>query len=141
MNKQPLIFKSTHRAKFSEIDPHGRMNNEHYLSYFMDHRFTGLRESLGWDLKTISKFPVLFVVSEVQISYIKPVMVDQEFQITSHVESFEESTCLVLCTMNSKSTVHSKCKIQLTCIDQKSQKVTQWPKDLTAKFYEGGPDA
>ncbi len=141
MEKQPIVFKSTHRAKFSEIDLHGHMNNEHYLSYFMDHRFIGLRENLGWDLVTIAKLPVLFVVNNVNISYLKPVKADQAFQISSHVEIFNESTCTISCTMGDEKNIYSKCEMKLTCIDQKSRQVSEWPKELISKFYQGVSDA
>jgi len=35
---EPLVFKSTHRAKFHEIDPFGHVNTMNYVAYYNENR-------------------------------------------------------------------------------------------------------
>jgi acyl-CoA thioesterase FadM len=44
MAKVPLIFKSTHRIQFSDLDPYNHMSTGKYATYFVDHRMDGLRD-------------------------------------------------------------------------------------------------
>src|SRR5258705_10880877 len=55
--KDPIRFRSTHRARFEEIDPFGHMNTVHYLAYFLENRFIGLRD-IHIDLKAQMRFPI-----------------------------------------------------------------------------------
>ena len=55
MSRIPVVYKSTHRIKFSELDPYNHMRTAVYSAYYVDHRKNGLREHAGWDLKTLAK--------------------------------------------------------------------------------------
>lgn len=137
MKQIPIIFETKSRAKFSEIDPFGHVNTQHYLAYYLDHRFTGLREVLDLGLVNISKLEVIFVVSNVSINFLRPLYGDEEFKITSFVSQKEDTQCLIEATMtNSRDKEVSTCNIQLTCIDKKTNKVTPWPEAVIGKFYE-----
>ena len=51
MSKTPVVYKSTHRIKFSDLDPYQHMRTAVYSAYYVDHRMNGLREHAGWDLE------------------------------------------------------------------------------------------
>ena len=59
MAKTPIICKSTHRIKFSELDPYNHLNTGNYATYYVDHRMEGLRDYAGWDLKTLGTLPFM----------------------------------------------------------------------------------
>src|SRR5436190_12410474 len=59
MPKAPIIYKSTHRIKFSELDPYDHVNTGNYATYYVDHRMEGLRDYAGWDLKTLGTLPFM----------------------------------------------------------------------------------
>ena len=63
MSKTPVIYKSMHRIKFSELDPYNHLRTEVYAGYYVDHRTDGLRQYVGWDLKTLAKLPFMVWVS------------------------------------------------------------------------------
>lgn len=135
--KSPKIFVTNHRARFSEIDPHQILNNEHYLSYFMDHRMTGLRENLGWDLKTMMTLPIFFVVRSVAIDYKRPVIGDVPFKITSRVLEAKDTDIDVGCEMLAEDgKLHATCRMTVTALDPKSRKPTSWPEDIKNLFFE-----
>ena len=135
-NDRSIEFVTTARSKFSELDPYGHVNTQHYLAYFIDHRFIGLREQLGMDLKTIARSPVLFVTKKVHLEFLRPLYGDDEFKIRSHVSEFREKSCDVEMTMYSQNDeVISKCQLELVCFDRKANSVVAWPTDLIQKFY------
>ena len=44
MPKTPIVYKSTHRVKFSELDPYNHAGTGMYATYYADHRMLGLRD-------------------------------------------------------------------------------------------------
>ena len=88
MPMTPIVFKSSHRIQFSDLDPYNHMTTGKYAIYFVDHRMEGLRDYIGWDLKTMEKLPFMTWVRRMEIDYIRPVLGDQEITITSFVSQF-----------------------------------------------------
>ena len=135
--KKPIEFCTKHRAKFSQIDSMKILNNEHYLSYFMEHRTSQLRDRLGWNLDTIMTLPVLFVVEEVTIKYKRPIFGDSPFTINSRVTEINRTDIFIGCEMTGdKGAIHSTCKMTVTAIEPKTMRPTDWPEDIIEKFYE-----
>ena len=131
----PKIFRSTHRAHFSELDLYGHMNSEHYFKYFLNHRFHGMREN-DLDLKKIMDLPIAFVLRKSEVKFVRPIYGDETFFITSYVEELKNFTALVSCKMkNEKGEILSKCKMQLACVDKKDQKPVRWPKGLFETYF------
>ena len=134
----PIIFKTRERAKFFEIDPYGHMNTQFYVSHFLEHRMTSLREVLGWDLEFISKSPMAFLVKDIKIEFIRSVTGDREFEIRSHVGDFQEKTCSVEMLMEDTQSgkLLSKCLITIACFDKANLKTVSWPEDIKSKFFK-----
>ena len=38
MKKTPIVFRTTHRIKFSELDPYNHVGTGRYATYYVDHR-------------------------------------------------------------------------------------------------------
>lgn len=135
--ESPIQFCTSHRAQFSQLDPYGHLNSEQYLGLFLAHRFQGMREVIGWGLKEIMELPIAFYLSQVNVEFIRPVLGDQEFQITSQVTEFRNSDCSVLCQMTTTNEkVLAKCEMAIVSIDQKTQRPCPWPEEVIQKFYQ-----
>ena len=134
-NLKPIVFKSTHRAHFSELDLYGHMNSEHYFKYFLNHRFHGMRKN-NLDLQKILDLPIAFVLKKSEVDYIKPIYGDEAFFITSFVKELKSFTALVSCTMKDKEgETLSTCQMHLVCLDKKNQKPVRWPKGLFETYF------
>ncbi|MGZ3782742.1 MAG: acyl-CoA thioesterase [Pseudobdellovibrionaceae bacterium] len=133
----PLIFISKDRAKFFEIDPYGHMNTQFYISHFLEHRMSCLREYLGWDLEYISKSPIAFVVKDIKVDFIRSVIGDKEFEIKSFVSEFQDKTCTVQMSMDDSVSgkVISKCEMTLACLDKTTLRTATWPEEIKSKFF------
>ena len=138
----PKIFHSVHRAHFSELDLYGHMNSEHYLKYFLNHRFHGMREN-DLDLQKILELPIAFVIRKTEIEYIKPIYGDCPFSITSFISQLKSLTAVASCTMEAhEGGLLSTCKMNLVCLDKKTQKPTKWPEGLFERYFlEPGPES
>ena len=134
--RKPKVFKTTDRPVFSDLDPHRIVNSEKYLSYFLKHRMTALRENLGWDMKTMFQLPFAFVIKEVNIKYLRPLYDDSEFEIHSHVSEWQNMDALVDCTLLKNGKENAKCRMVVTAIDPKTQRPMSWPDDIVEQFYE-----
>ncbi len=136
-NRTPIRFDTSHRAKFSDLDPNGHVNTERYLSYFLDHRFNGIRERLGWGLKELAALPVFFVVRKVELEFRKPVFGDEPFRITSAVKNVGTASCEVQCELSKgEGIVASACRLDLVCLDRKTMAPTPWPEEVIGRFFE-----
>ena len=83
MPTTPIVFKTTHGINFSDLDPFNHMTTGKYATYYVDHRMQGLRERLGWDLKTLATLPFMTWVKRLEIDFIRPARGDQEITIAS----------------------------------------------------------
>src|SRR6476469_7651450 len=99
MPKAPIVYKSTHRIRFSELDPYGHVNTGNYATYYVDHRIEGLRDNAGWDLTALGALPFMVWVRRIEIDFLRPARGDQEITITSFVREFRGPDALIECTM------------------------------------------
>jgi acyl-CoA thioester hydrolase len=132
-----LVFKTTHRINFSELDPYNHLRTAVYASYYVDHRMIGLREYIGWDLKGLAKLPFMVWVRRMEIDFLLPAMGDQEITITSFVREFRGSDAHIECTMaNEAGKALSRCAMTVACVDKGTNRSMDWPADALALFRE-----
>jgi acyl-CoA thioesterase FadM len=43
MSAAAIVFRSTHRIRYSDLDPYNHVSTANYATYFVDHRMHGLR--------------------------------------------------------------------------------------------------
>jgi acyl-CoA thioester hydrolase len=138
MKKTPIVFKSTHRIRFSELDPYNHVSTGRYATYFVDHRMQGLRDHIGWDLKTLATLPFMAWVRRIEIDFLRPARGDQEIVITSFVREFQGPDALIECTMaDSGGAIVSRCLMTVAHVDKQTNRATDWPPERMALFYEG----
>lgn len=135
----PVVYESTHRIKFSELDPYAHMGTAHYPAYFVDHRMNGLREYVGWDLKTLAKLPFMVWVRRMEIDFLRPGVGDQEITITSFVREFVGPDAYIECSMvDSSGEEVSHCLMIVAYVDKSTNRAIDWPADTKALFFERG---
>jgi len=137
MSKTPVVFKSTHRIKFSELDPYNHVSTGNYATYFVDHRMQGLRDYIGWDLTTLETLPFMVWVRRMEIDFLRPARGDQEITITSLVREFRGPDALIECTMvDAAGKTLSRCLMTVAHVDKATNRATAWPPDHMALFFE-----
>ncbi len=137
MSPTPIVYKTTHRVRFSELDPYNHVNTGQYATYFADHRMAGLRDNVGWDLKTLGTLPFMVWVRKLEIEFLRPLRADQEITITSFVRDFHGPDAQIECTMldASEKTV-SRCLMTVAYVDKQTNRSADWPLDVAALFFE-----
>ena len=135
----PVIFKSTHRIKFSELDPYNHLHTAAYSGYYVDHRMDGLRDYIGWDLRTLAQLPFMVWVRRIEVDFVRPALGDQEITITSFVREFRGPDAHIECTMldEGRKTV-SRCLMIVACVDKQTNRSMDWPADAIALFFQEG---
>lgn len=135
-----IEFVSTHRAKFHEIDPYGHVNSQHYLAYFNENRWTGMREKLGLSFKDIANLPNAFYVRRQEIDFLRPLFADDEFEIRSRVVGHTESECTVTAEMFARGKLIAKCRWELVSADAKTGRRRPWDEGLINRFFQPETD-
>ena len=137
MSTPPIVFKSTHRIKFSELDPYDHVSTGRYATLYTDHRMEGLRDHVGWDLKTLASMPFMIWVRRIEIDFVRPVRGDQEITITSFVREFHGPDAFIECTMvDSEGKTASRCLMIVAHVDKETKRATDWPPAVMALFFE-----
>lgn len=137
MSNIPVVFKSTHRIKFTDLDPYNHARTEIYPAYFVDHRMDCLRDYVGWDLKTLGTLPFMLWVRRMEVDFVRPAMGDQEITITSFVRNFRGADAHIECSMvDSAGKTVSRCLMIVACVDKGTNRPMDWPADSLALFYE-----
>ncbi len=145
MSRAPIVYKSMHRIKFSELDPYNHVSTGIYATYYVDHRMEGLRAYVGWDLKTLATLPFMVWVRRMEIDFLRPARGDQEIIITSFVREFRGADALIECSMvDSAGRNISRCLMTVAHVDKETNRATDWPPNVMALFFEpaaAGADA
>ena len=139
MKKAPIVFRTTHHIKFSELDPYNHVGTGRYATYYVDHRMEGLRDRLGWDLKALATLPFMVWVRRIEIDFLRPALGDQEVAITSFVREFRGPDAVIECSMvDAKGTELSRCLMTVAYVDKQTNRASDWPSDVIDLFFETG---
>ncbi len=137
MPKTPVVYKTTHTIKFSELDPYNHLRTAAYSAYFVDHRMDGLREHAAWDLKTLGKLPFMTWVRRMEVDFLQPAIGDQRITITSFVREFRGPDAHIECTMvDQAGKALSRCVMIVACVDKTTNRGMDWPPEAMALFFK-----
>lgn len=137
MSNLPVVYKTTHRIKFSDLDPYDHMRTAAYSAYYVDHRMEGLREHAGWDLKTLSSLPFMIWVRRMEIDFLRPAIGDQEITIMSFVREFRGPDAYIECRMVDEiGRDISRCLMVVAYVDKSTNRSLDWPAAAMAVFFE-----
>ena len=139
MASTPVVFKTTHRVKFSELDPYNHLRTAVYSGYYVDHRMEGLRDHIGWDLAMLARLPFMAWVKRMEVDFVRPAVGDQQITITSFVREFRGPDAHIECIMlDEGGKTLSRCLMIVACVDKETSRSMDWPADAMALFFEGG---
>ena len=73
MPRTPIVFTTTHRVQFSDLDPYNHVGTGRFATIFVDHRMQGLSRRIGWDAATtvpsedcLSKLGLQFLAADMR---------------------------------------------------------------------------
>ncbi len=134
---KPILYTTTHRVAFSELDPYNHVSTGNYATYYTNHRIEGLRNYAGWDLKTLGTLPFMVWVRRMEIDYVRPLQGDNEITITSFVREFRGPDALIECTItDAAGRIASLCLMTVAHVDKTTNRATDWPPERMALFFE-----
>jgi acyl-CoA thioester hydrolase len=137
MSTAAIVFKSTHRVQFSDLDLYHHVTTAKYAAYYVDHRMQCLRDYIGWDLKTMAALPFMVWMRRIEIDYIRPIQPDQEITITSFVRELRGPDAIIDCTMaDAGGKILSRCVMTVAYVDKQTNRAIDWPPEHAALFFE-----
>ena len=136
MSKAPIVYTSTHRIKFSELDPYNHVSTGNYATFFADHRMEGLRDYVGWDLKVLGALPFMVWVRRMEIDYLRPARGDQDHHHLVRA-GVSRADAVIECTMvDSEGKNVSRCLMTVAHVNKETNRATDWPPEIMALFFE-----
>ncbi len=139
---KPIVYKTTHKIRFSDLDSYDHVSTAKYAAYYVDHRMQGIRDNIGWDLQTLAKLPFMVWVRRLEIDFIRPVRDGQEITVTSFVRELQGHDAFIEGTMvDATGKVASRCLMIVAFVDKATNRSADWPPDVAALFFEKEPPA
>jgi acyl-CoA thioester hydrolase len=136
MSPAPIVFKTKHRIRFSDLDPYNHMSTARYATYYVDHRMEGLRDNVGWDSKALNDLPFMVWIRRLEIDFIRPARADQDISITSFVR-VRGPDALIECVMvDAAGKELSRCLMTVAYVDRATTRAKDWPADVAALFFD-----
>jgi YbgC/YbaW family acyl-CoA thioester hydrolase len=114
------------------------MNMAHYLTYFQDHRFEGMRNHMNLGIEELMALPIAFHVRSVELEYLLPLFADQEFVIKSYITDWKSAQCYVALEMyDLNDEIISTGKMRIGCIEKSTGRPCIWPDGIKERFFDG----
>ena len=133
MEKSIKRARTNYIIRFQDCDPYGHLNNARYLDYFLNAREDHLQDKYGIDIYAMAMNEKTgMVVTQNQISYIRPADLREEVAIESCLIDLDDSSVVVEMIMFDKEVKHIKSIlwVKVVAIDMKTGKRTTWPPAL-----------
>jgi acyl-CoA thioester hydrolase len=135
-HSKPIVFRSSHKPRFFEIDPYGHLSMVHYAAYFVEHRFQGMAQHCGLNAQVLADLEVAIYCSNLKIDFKRPVLLDTEFTIESHIASYSGSSAVISCSMyDQNGKLLASCQMDVVCIDHQRGKPKRWPDTVIGRFF------
>lgn len=139
MTRPPLVFRTSHRVQYSDLDPYHHVGTAQYATYFVDHRMRGLRDYIGWDLATLGTLPFMVWTRRVEIDFVQPTLADQDITIISFVREFRGPDAFIECTMaDTAGKTLARCLMVVAYVDKATNRGANWPAEVMDRFFEPG---
>ena len=126
-------YSPTYRIYVHETDVAGVVHHSNYLRFFEMGRIEYLRK-LNEPYLTFQKQGIGFVPIHIDISYLKPLRQDDEYQITTEIISLKHASFVlnqqIIC--NEKTMVEAT--IKLGCVSEPEFKPKKLPENLHKKL-------
>jgi acyl-CoA thioester hydrolase len=137
MARAPIVYRTTHQIRFSELDPYNHLASGNYATYFTDHRMLGLSEHLGWNLQALGSLPFMVWVRRLEIDFLRPVRGDQEVTISSFVRDFQGADAFIECTMQDRAEKSlARCLMVVAHVDKATGRSSNWPDERQSLFFQ-----
>ena len=136
MSSTPIVFRTSHRILFSDLDPYDHVSTANYATYFVDHRMMELGDKLGWTLEKLRELPFMMWVRRLEIDFLRPARGGQQVEISSFVSSFAGPDAVIDCSMTTTAgKAIARCKMTVAYVDRATQRSEPWPAEVAALFF------
>ena len=130
------VTEISRRAYFGDTDAGGVVHHAAYVHWFEQARTEWIHER-GGDLSLWEKSNVVFVVAAMELSYLKPVRLDQEVAITAQLEEQRASQVTFAQEALVDGIVTCSAKMRLVCVRLDTGRPVRIPEALLASWSDG----
>lgn len=110
------VVTSTEKVQLSEVDPYGHLNASRYAEYLINHRFSAVEDQLKVStIGVLRSTGVAFVVTRLDIRYVRPCFLGEIIETGSWVRSFDESGFTLNLVMSSEANKKVRAHAVMEC--------------------------
>jgi YbgC/YbaW family acyl-CoA thioester hydrolase len=110
------VVTSCEKVQLSEVDPYGHLNASRYAEYLINHRFSAVEDQLKVStIGLLRSTGIAFVVTRLDIRYLRPCFLGEVIETGSWVVSLEEMGFSLNLVMSSESNKKVRAHAQMDC--------------------------
>jgi acyl-CoA thioester hydrolase len=123
------------RVYYEDTDAATVVYYANYLKYYERVRTEFLRNHnlLHHELK--QKFGILFVVKDVNISYIRPALLDDLLEVSAKIKQVKKFQFVISQDIKREKNIINKANVTIACVDDQSFKPKLIPTEILNIFY------
>jgi acyl-CoA thioester hydrolase len=139
---KPKVFSTIRSTLYTDIDMYGHVYAGKYTEILTNHRVEAIRNELKLEFQDFSQMGVLFYLKNLNIDFIRPIVLKDEILISSYISEVGEKDCLV--SFKAENSINKKllftATFNYTCICSKTIKPIVWPVEVIELFFEKAND-
>jgi len=136
MSKHPRVFSLPVRVYFQDTDAGGVVYHASYVN-FMERARTEWLRTFGYSNAGLMKeLGVMFVVRRLELSYLKPALLDDMLDVTAQVKDIGRSRLNLLQTVSRGGEVLAEAEVHLVCVTAAEFKPLSVPEVLKKQWKD-----
>jgi acyl-CoA thioester hydrolase len=136
MSKHPRVFSLPVRVYFQDTDAGGVVYHASYVN-FMERARTEWLRTFGYSNAGLMKeLGVMFVVRRLELSYLKPALLDDMLDVTAQVKDIGRSRLNLLQTVSRGGEVLAEAEVHLVCVTAAEFKPVSVPEVLKKQWKD-----
>ncbi len=136
--KKPIVYQDQIEVRFSELDPYGHLNAQHYVDYVLTSRWSFLRKRFQMTAQDFVKKGLGFFLNHFSIDYYRPVLEGQTVTIRSHAIELKSEKVVIEFNISNPSldALFARGKLELTSINLATLRPQTLPDWAAAFLFE-----
>jgi YbgC/YbaW family acyl-CoA thioester hydrolase len=136
MNKKYSIFSTEIKVRPDDIDMNNHVHSSKYMDYVLAARYEQMGKDYGMPMDEFIKLGYIWVISSIQINFIRPLKLGDEMVVQTQLSSFGGAQSEVNFNIKKKGTMKTSAdgKILYTMISAANGKPVRIPDEIINKY-------
>jgi YbgC/YbaW family acyl-CoA thioester hydrolase len=136
MNKKYSVFSTELKVRPDDIDMNNHVHSSKYMDYVLAARYEQMGNNYGMSMDEFIKLGYVWVISSVQINFIRPLKLGDEMVVQTQLNSFGGAQSEVNFSIRKKENMKTSAdgKILYTMVSAATGRPVRIPDEIISKY-------